>query len=67
MTGPGHGLVLKKSISEGAPPRRFEMYDRVSFDRQHKADETNNNHLMLSNTARAWIRSTVSWPLVNQP
>ena len=29
--------------------------------------ETNKAHLMLSNTARAWIKSTVLWPLVNQP
>jgi len=55
----GWAKLLKKSISEWALPRRFEMYDRVSFDRQQKADETN--------TARAWIRSSVLWPLVNQP
>jgi hypothetical protein len=42
------------------------LCERSVFDRQ-KAEETNNNHLMPSNTARAWIRSTVLWPLVNQP
>jgi transposase-like protein len=39
----------------------------AAIDRHTRPTKRKTNHLMPSNTARAWIRSTVLRPLVNQP
>jgi hypothetical protein len=48
--------------SQKVSPRRT-AYNGTSSRRKRQS----RYRCMLSNTVRAWIRSTVLWPLVNQP
>jgi hypothetical protein len=48
--------------SQKVSPRRTAYNGRSS-----RRKRQSRYRCMLSNTVRAWIRSTVLWPLVNQP